>query len=220
MKKNLPTSAQVVIIGGGVIGCSVAYHLTKLGWNDVVLLERKKLTSGTTWHAAGLMTTLRSTENATKLAKYTQDLYSELEAETGLATGFNRIGSIQLAGSKALLEEMRRGCAMARSFGVTSHEIKPEEILEQWPLADVSDVEAGFFFPNDGRTNPTDTTMALAKGARNGGALIFEDVKVTNILKQDGRVTGVETEQGNLEAKVVVNCAGMWAERAWHACRR
>jgi 4-methylaminobutanoate oxidase (formaldehyde-forming) len=156
------------------------------------------------------MTTLRATENATKLAKYTQDLYSSLEEETGLATGFIRIGSIQIASSEALLEEMRRGCAMARTFDVTSLEIKPEEIKERWPLAEVGDVHAGFFFPNDGRTNPTDSTMALAKGARMGGAQIFQGVKVLNVIKEIGKVAGVETDQGEIRARYVVNCAGIW----------
>ncbi|PCI52793.1 MAG: FAD-dependent oxidoreductase [Alphaproteobacteria bacterium] len=211
MSKRIPSKARVVVIGGGVIGCSVAYHLTKLGFSDVVLLERKQLTSGTTWHAAGLMTTLRSTENATKLAKYTQELYKNLEEETGLATGFSRIGSLQIACDEARLEEMRRGCAMAKIFGVTSQEIKPEEVKEKWPLADVSDIQAGFYFPDDGRTNPTDTTMSLAKGARMGGAQIFEGVKVVDIIKENNRVTGVATDQGEISAEYVVNCTGMWA---------
>jgi len=207
---KIPSSARVIVVGGGVIGCSVAYHLCELGWDDVVLLERKQLTCGTTWHAAGLMTTLRATENATRLAKYTQDLYSTLEEKTGQATGFNRIGSIQIAGNSTLLEEMRRGCAMARSFGVSSREITPQEVSERWPLADVSDIEAGFLFPNDGRTNPTDTTMALARGARMGGAKILEGVRVLDILKEKNRVIGVATDHGEIRAEYVVNCAGMW----------
>ena len=211
MSIKLPESATVVIIGGGVIGCSVAYHLCKLGWSDVVLLERKQLTCGTTWHAAGLMTTLRATENATQLAKYTQDLYSTLEQETGQATGFSRIGSIQIASNSARLEEMRRGCAMARSFGVSSYEITAQQIKERWPLAQVDDIHAGFFFPNDGRTNPTDTTMALAKGARQRGAQILEGVKVINIIRANDRVVGVETDHGAIKAEYVVNCAGIWA---------
>ena len=211
MSKSPPAYSKVVIVGGGIIGCSIAYHLTKLGWTDVVLLERSKLTCGTTWHAAGLLTTLRTTQNATKLAKYTLDLCQTLEEETGLATGLRNVGSIQLASNEYLLEEMRRGCAMASCFGVPSREISPQEIKERWPLADVSDVIAGFHFPEDGRTNPTDTTMALAKGARNGGVQIFEDVKVLDVTIKNGRVTGVDTEQGHIDTDIVVNCTGMWA---------
>ena len=182
MSKPLPSSARVVIVGGGVIGCSIAYHLTQLGWRDVVLLERKQLTCGTTWHAAGLLTTLRDTEAQTKLAKYTQELYRRLEAETGQATGIINCGSVQLAMTPDKAFEMRRGCAIARSFGVESHEITAAEVKAMWPLADVSDVQAAFHFPHDGRVNPADVTQALAKGARMGGAQIFENTKVTGVL--------------------------------------
>ncbi|MBI2800370.1 MAG: GcvT family protein [Gammaproteobacteria bacterium] len=211
MTDRLPTSAQVVIIGGGVIGCSIAYHLTKLGIRDVVLLERKQLTSGTTWHAAGLLTTLRDTEAQTKLAKYTQDLYRGLEAETGQATGIINCGSIQLAMTADKALEMRRGCALARCFDVESHEISPADVQALWPLADVSNVQAAFHFPHDGRVNPADVTQALAKGARLGGARIIENTKVTAIHREDGRVIGVGTEHGDIRAETVVNCAGMWA---------
>ncbi|KTE24064.1 MULTISPECIES: FAD-dependent oxidoreductase [unclassified Sphingopyxis] len=211
MTPSIPRRAKVVIVGGGVIGCSIAYHLTKLGWQDVVLLERKQLTCGTTWHAAGLLTTLRSTENATKLAKYTQDLYAKLEEETGLSTGIMRVGSLQIASDYERLEEMRRGCAMAGIFGVESREVTPAQVQELWPLADVSDILAGFYFPTDGRTNPTDTTMSLAKGARMGGAKIVEGVKVLDVVKRGDRVVAVTTDAGDIEADYVVNCTGMWA---------
>lgn len=211
MTDRLPTSAQVVIIGGGVIGCSIAYHLTKLGIRDVVLLERKQITSGTTWHAAGLLTTLRDTEAQTKLAKYTQDLYRGLEAETGQATGIINCGSIQLAMTADKAIEMRRGCALARCFEVESHEISPADVQALWPLADVSNVQAAFHFPHDGRVNPADVTQALAKGARKGGARLFENTKVTAIHREHSRVVGVATEQGDIRAETVVNCAGMWA---------
>lgn len=211
MNKPLPQNAEVVIVGGGIIGCSIAYHLTLAGCTDVVLLERKQLTCGTTWHAAGLLTTLRSTENQTMLARYTQDLYRTLEEKTGQATGYMGIGSIQLATTEDRLEEMRRGCDMASCFDVESHEISREEIQKFWPLADVSNVTAGFYFPNDGRANPTDTTQALAKGARNGGAKIFEHTKVEEILVSDGKVTGVVTDRGTIRSERVVNCTGMWA---------
>jgi 4-methylaminobutanoate oxidase (formaldehyde-forming) len=209
--KVLPTQTRVVIVGGGVIGCSIAYHLAKLGWSDVVLLERKQLTSGTTWHAAGLLTTLRDTETQTRLAKYTQDLYRGLEAETGQATGLIGCGSIQLAITPEKTEEMRRGVNMARSFGVEAHEISPAEVKRMWPLAEVADLSAAFYFPNDARANPTDVTQALARGARQRGVQIFEHTKVTGITASVGRVTGVRTEAGDIRAEFVVNCAGMWA---------
>ncbi|MEQ8262113.1 FAD-dependent oxidoreductase [Pseudohaliea sp.] len=211
MPKELPATASVVIVGGGIIGCSVAYHLTKRGVADVVLLERKQLTCGTTWHAAGLITTLRSTENQTWLAKYTRDLYARLEEETGQATGFSEIGSIQIASSPEWVEEMRRGCDVARSFGVESRELAPADVKEFWPLANVDDIIAGFHFPHDGRANPTDTTQALAKGARAGGAKLFEGTVVDEILIEDGRVVGVKTGEHTIRTDVVVNCTGMWA---------
>ena len=209
--RALPAHARVVIIGGGVIGCSVAYHLAKLGCKDVVLLERKQLTSGTTWHAAGLLTTLRDTETQTRLAKYTQDLYRNLEAETGQATGLIGCGSIQLAMTADKAHEMRRGVNMAQSFGVEAHEISAAEVKALWPLAEVGDLAAAFHFPSDARANPTDVTQALAKGARRGGVQIFEHTKVTGVICADGAATGVQTEQGQIRAEVIVNCAGMWA---------
>jgi len=211
MSNPFPTTARVVIIGGGVIGSSIAYHLTQLGWKDVVLLERKQLTCGTTWHAAGLLTTLRDTEAQTKLAKYTQDLYRRLETETGQATGIINCGSIQLAMTDDKAHEMRRGCAMARCFGVENHEVSAAEVQQIWPLANVSDVKAAFHFPHDGRVNPADVSQALARGARMGGARIFEQTKVLGIEQRNGRVTGVRTDRGDIQAEYVVNCAGMWA---------
>ncbi len=209
--KELPSQARVVIVGGGVVGCSIAYHLTKLGWRDVVLLERDQLTCGTTWHAAGLITTLRHTENQTRLAKYSQELYKNLKAETGQSTGSMQVGSIQIASSKERLQEMRRGCAMAKCFGVEHEEISAREIKEIWPLADVTDIHCGFLFPNDGRANPTDVTQALAKGARSGGARIFEHRPVIDVLTEGERVAGVRTETGDIVCDYVVNCAGVWA---------
>jgi glycine cleavage system aminomethyltransferase T/glycine/D-amino acid oxidase-like deaminating enzyme len=207
----LPSHARVVVIGGGVAGCSVAYHLAKLGWTDVVLLERKQVTSGTTWHAAGLITTLRESESHTKLAKYTLDLYRSLEAETGQATGIIDTGSIQIAHTPDKACEMRRGFHLAQSFGVEAYEISAAEVKKMWPLADVSDVVAAFYFPNDARLNPTDVTQALAKGARNRGVRIFENVKITGIRTVHGQVTGVATTAGDIQVGVVVNCAGIWA---------
>jgi heterotetrameric sarcosine oxidase gamma subunit len=211
--RTLPTHARVVIIGGGVIGCSIAYHLTKLGWRDVLLLERRQLTCGTTWHAAGLLTTLRDTITQTRLARYTLDLYRRLEAETGQSTGVIPCGSIQLAATPAKAQEMRRGVNIARSFGVDGHEISAAEVQALWPLADVTDVAAAFHFPGDARANPTDVTQALAKGARAGGAILLENTAVTGITTQAGRVTGVQTDRGAVSAEFVVNCAGMWARQ-------
>jgi heterotetrameric sarcosine oxidase gamma subunit len=209
----LPTQARVVIIGGGVIGCSIAYHLAKLDCADVVLLERAQLTSGTTWHAAGLLTTLRDTETQTRLAGYTQQLYRRLEAETGQATGIIDCGSIQLALTADKVEEMRRGYRAAQSFGIDCEEISPTDVQRHWPLANVADVQAAFYFPNDGRVNPTDVTRALAKGARAGGVHIVENCPVIGIEQSGGRVTGVITPAGRIQADVVVNCAGMWARQ-------
>jgi len=172
---TLPSQAQVVIIGGGVIGCSIAYHLTKLGWQDVVLLERSQLTAGTTWHAAGLVVTPSGDELSVEMSTYTIEMMKTLEAETGQSTGFNPIGYLQLACTPDWLEERRRMAVAARRLGVNYLEISPSEVKEMWPLADTSDVLAGFFTPEDGRANPVDFTMALAKGARMGGAQIFEE---------------------------------------------
>jgi len=207
---DLPTHAQVVIIGGGVIGCSVAYHLTKLGWDDVLVLERKELTCGTTWHAAGLVVTPSGDEQYVEMVTYTRELIKSLEEETGQSTGFKDIGYLQLACTPDWLEERRRMAVAARKHGINYQEISPKEVKEMWPLADTSDVLAGFFTPEDGRANPVDFTMALAKGARMGGAKIFEDTAVVGINQKDGRVTGVVTDKGEIEAEFVVNCAGMW----------
>lgn len=206
----LPSQAQVVIIGGGVIGCSIAYHLTKLGWKDVVLLEKTQLTAGTTWHAAGLVVTPSGDELSVELSTYTVDLIKSIEKETGQATGFKDIGYLQLACTEDWLEERRRMAVAARRLGINYQEISPKEVKEMWPLANTDDIIAGFFTPEDGRVNPVDFTMALAKGARMGGVKIFEDTPVTGINQKDGIVTGVVTTKGDVEAEYVVNCAGMW----------
>lgn len=211
MSKKIPSQAQVVIVGGGVVGCSIAYHLTKLGWSDVVVLERKQLTSGTTWHAAGLVGQLRATQNMTKLAQYTTGLYAGLEAETGQATGFVQRGSLALAGNPERFEELKRGASMARCFGLEVEVISPEEAKGMWPLLDISDVVGAVFLPKDGQTNPIDTTQALAKGAKTGGANFFENTKVTGIEIKAGRVVSVATDQGDIACEFVVNAAGMWA---------
>jgi len=210
---DLPDRAQVVVVGGGIIGTSVTYHLAQLGV-DVLLLERDRLTSGTTWHAAGLMATFGSTsQTSTELRMYTRDLYQRLEAETGLATGIRQVGLIDLAIEPGRLEEYRRVAAFNRHCGVEVHEISAQEVAELWPLARTDDVLAGFYVPTDGRVNPVDVTMSLAKGARQGGARIIEGVPVTGFLRKNGTVTGVCTPQGDVEAEFVVNCAGMWARQ-------
>jgi len=211
---NFPTQAQVVIIGGGVIGCSVAYHLTKLGWQDVLLLERSRLTSGTTWHAAGLIVSGGfGTETTINMAKYTRELYGRLGEETGQDTGFSPVGYLEVASNAERVEGLRRQADFARGYGIDVHQISPAEVKKLWPLLYTEDLLAGFFNPLDGVASPVDTTMALAKGARMGGAQILEDTRVTGILKEKGRVTGVVTEQGNIAAEYVVNCCGLWSRQ-------
>jgi 4-methylaminobutanoate oxidase (formaldehyde-forming) len=210
----LPPRARVVVVGGGVIGCSIAYHLAHLGWTDVVLLERDRLTSGTTWHAAGLIVTFGSTsETSTEMRKYTRDLYARLEAETGLATGFKPVGFIEIATDADRLEEYRRVTAFDRYCGVDVHEISAAEVAELFPLARTDDVLAGFYVAEDGRANPVDVTMSLARGARQLGVRVVEGVPATGFLQRNGAVTGVRTPHGDIEAEFVVNCAGMWARQ-------
>src|SRR5687767_8596468 len=211
MAGEVPSHARVVVVGGGIAGCSVAYHLTKLGWTDVVLLERRDISCGTTWHAAGLVGQLRATQNLTRLAKYGADLYERLEAETGQATGFRRPGSISLARNAERMMELRRAASMARSFGVDVEPITPAEAGRRWPLIRTDDLVGAVWLPRDGRTNPIDTTQALAKGARLGGARIVEQTAVTGVHRRNGAVAGVSTTHGDITCEVVVNCAGMWA---------
>ncbi|MGR3652863.1 MAG: GcvT family protein [Roseovarius sp.] len=212
---DLPTQARVVIIGGGVVGCSVAYHLTRLGWHDVVLLERKQLTSGTTWHAAGLVGQLRATANMTRLARYSAELYTGLEAETGIATGFRQGGSISVALTADRREELMRSAAMARAFGVPVEELSPAEIKDRYPHINLDRVTGGVWLPTDGQADPANIALALAKGARSRGARVAERVKVTGIARRGRRVTGVDWRgedgtEGHIACDMVVNCAGMW----------
>jgi heterotetrameric sarcosine oxidase gamma subunit len=214
----LPERARVVVVGGGVIGTSVAYHLAHMGCSDVVLLERSRLTSGTTWHAAGLMVTFGSTsETSTEMRRYTRDLYARLEAETGLATGLRQVGFIEVATDPGRLEEYRRVSAFNRYCGVDVEEISPGEVKELFPLARTDDILAGFYVADDGRVNPVDVTMSLAKGARMQGVRIVEGVAVTGFLRRGKAVAGVRTEQGDIECEFVVNCAGMWARQLGEA---
>ncbi|MFI0846620.1 FAD-dependent oxidoreductase [Mesorhizobium sp. IMUNJ 23232] len=212
---TLPQKARVVIIGGGVAGCSMAYHLAKLGWTDILLLERKQLTSGTTWHAAGLIGQLRATANMTRLAKYTADLYVKLEEETGVATGMRQCGSISVALTSERKEELYRNASMARARGVDVEEISPAEAKTRYPHLEIGDVVGAVYIPKDGQGDPANITQALAKGARMLGAKIVEQAKVTAIHQDKGRVTGVtavvDGEATTIACEHVVNCAGMWA---------
>ena len=211
MTEALPTQAEVVIVGGGIIGCSIAYHLTKLGRRDVVLLERGHLTGGTSWHAAGLVNQLRATSTLTELARYAVGLYESLEAETGQATGFRRKGSLPIARTDERLTEIRRMAALGDCFGVEAHEVGLNEVKALYPLMDVSRIKGAIYIPGDGQTNPVDTAMALAKGARTGGARIFEETAVTGFERRNGAVSGVCTERGTIACETVVNCGGIWA---------
>jgi len=212
--RDLPTSARVVIIGGGISGCSVAYHLAQQGWQDIVLLERKQLTSGTTWHAAGLVGQLRGSQNATRLAKYSVDLYTRLEAETGIATGMRQNGSISVALTCHRHEELLRQATLARAFGVEVAEIGAAEVKALYPHLNTSDVVGAVHLPGDGQCDPANIAMALAKGARMRGARIVEGVTVTGVTQTGGRVTGIDwddgTAQGHIATEAVVNCGGMW----------
>lgn len=218
MAQEFPTQAQVVIVGGGIIGCSVAYHLTKLGWQDVVLLEQGQLSGGTTWHAAGLVGQLRSHANMTSLIKYSTQLYSELEAETGLATGWKNCGSLSVARTAERMTVLKRTAASARAQGVAIEVISSKEAQDLWPVMAIDDLVGAVWLPGDGKANPTDLTQSLAKGARSRGARILERVRVTGISVANGTVTGVETDRGAISAQIVVNCAGQWARKVGQMC--
>jgi len=212
---SVPSHARAVIVGGGVVGCSVAYHLAKEGWRDIVLLERRRLTSGTTWHAAGLIAQLRATANMTRLAKYSQELYGALEEETGVATGFIRVGSITVALTGERKEEIFRQASMARAFGVEIEEISPEEVKERYPHLNVVDVKAGVYLAKDGQGDPSNIALSLAQGARQRGVRIFENTGATGVIREGRRITGVRWSggagaSGTVSCEHVVNCSGLW----------
>jgi len=208
---TLPEQCEVVVVGGGVIGVSVAYHLAEAGITDVVLLERKELTSGTTWHAAGLVGQLRTSINMTKLARYTSELYRGLEAETGQATGYRQCGSISIAATAERFEELKRSASMAKVFGLEVNVLSVPEIAERYPLIRTDDLFGGIHIPSDGYANAVDITQALAKGAKSRGARIFTETKVEAILREGDQVRGVRTAEGEIRSKYVVICGGMWS---------
>ena len=210
-RKVLPKHARVVIIGGGILGCSVAYHLGKLGWRDIVLLEQGQLTCGTTWHAAGLVGQLHGSHASTEFAKYTVELLNTIEAETGQDPGYRESGSISIATNPERLAELKRKADFASLFGIEAHYLSPQDIERYWPLMNPEGVLGGILMPRDGSANPIDLTMALAKGARQHQAEILEGVQVQQVLVEGARAVGVATDHGTITAEVVVNCGGMWA---------
>src|SRR3954467_1758365 len=210
---QLPAHVQIVIVGGGIVGCSVAYHLAKLGRTDVLLLEQGQLTSGTTWHAAGLVGQMRPNRSMTAMSKYGIELYSTLEAETGLATGWKQCGSVNVASTPERMKVFKKQLALARSFGVECHEISPREAGEKLPIVRTDDLQGALWLPGDGKANPADLCMSLAKGARNRGVKVVEHVEVTGVITEGSRVKGVHTAQGDVQCEVLVNCAGQWARQ-------
>ncbi len=213
MNKTLPKSAKVVVIGGGVAGCSVAYHLTEFGWKDVVLLERDELTSGTTWHAAGLIGQLGSSATITRLRNYSLNLYKNLEKETGLSTGLKQNGSLTVATTEARLEELKRQLTFAQRFNVEAKEVTKDEIKDIYPLINTNDVVGGVFISKDGQADPVGVTNVLAKSAKNNGAQFFEKCPVKKILLKNGKIEGVETEYGKIECEYIVLATGMWSRQ-------
>ena len=211
---QLPAQASVIVIGGGVMGCSTLYHLAKGGVSDAILLERNKLTSGTTWHSAAQVRALRSTRNMTDLVRYSIDLYSRLEEETGQQVGWINKGSLSIATNQDRMIHIRRQAALAGLFGMRADTVSAGEAAERWPLMNADDVVGAVWAPDDGRVSPSDLCAALVKGARAGGARIFEDTGVTGILTNGGRVTGVETDRGTIKCDAIALCTGLWSREA------
>ena len=218
MADTLPDRARVVVIGGGIAGASVAYHLTRLGWTDVAVLERRELTGGTTWHAAGLVTQLRASQTLIELARDAVNLYATLEEETGRATGFRQTGSITVARTQGRMDELRHIVSLGRVFGIEIHEISPREAGERLPLIVTDDIVGAIYIPKDGQAVPGDAAMAMAAAAESAGASIFEETKVTAIHRRNGAVSGVSTARGDIECEYIVNCAGMWAREVGLMC--
>ncbi|MGB3177101.1 MAG: FAD-dependent oxidoreductase [Albidovulum sp.] len=210
---TLPTHAQIVVIGGGIIGCSTAYHLARDHKADVILIEQGRLTSGSTWHAAGLVGQLRSSASITRVLKYSVDLYKGLAAETGLETGWKMSGCLRLATNQDRWTEYKRLATTAKSFGMEMHLVSPAEVKRMWPLMDVSDLVGASWLPTDGQASPSDITQSLAKGARMHGAKIFEGVRVLGFGMEGGQITSVKTSAGEVACEKVVNCAGQWARQ-------
>jgi len=208
-----PSTCEIVIIGGGIVGCSIAYHLAKRGVTDVVLLEQNQLTAGTTWHAAGLVGQLRASKNLTQLARYTTELFAQLESEVGQHTGFKQTGSVSIALNQGRLDELERQASTARAFGVEVELLSPRDVLQFWPEVATDGIAGAVYLPGDGQTNPVDTTMALAAGARQLGVQIFENLEVINIQQGGQKVSGVITAEGQIKAKQVVLAAGMWSRQ-------
>lgn len=211
MTKQLPSHASVVIIGGGVVGCATAYHLTKLGVKDVVLLERRNLTCGTTWAAAGLVVTLRGTPEMVRMTRHGYELYRELQRETGQSTGFIQTGTINIATNEHRKHELERLASLAEGFGVVNQRIDMDELKERWPLINTEDVLSAYYMPNDAVVNPVDTAMSMAAGARQGGAQIFEETEVSDFELKNGQVVRIKTNRGDLTCEFTVVCAGMWS---------
>src|SRR5215470_12197640 len=214
----VPTEAKVVIVGGGVFGCSIAYHLTKLGWKHVVLLEQNQLAGGTTWHAAGLIGRLRTTNSMTRINKYSAELYARLEKETGHSVGWKQVGSLIVGRSRDRMIQLERTAAMSEWFDVEVQLISPALALEKWPLLRIDDVLGAAWLPHDGKLIPKELAIALAKGAEKGGAQVLEQVRVQDIVVQKGHVAGVETGQGRIAAEYVVLAGGMWTRELGLRC--
>src|SRR6187551_1151328 len=210
---TLPRHARIVIVGGGIAGCSTAYHLAALGETEVLLLEQGSLTCGTTWHAAGLVGQMRPNRTMTRMSKYGIELYATLEAETGLATGWKQCGSVNVAKTRERMMVLRKQLALARSFGVECAEVSAARAGELFPVLRTDDLAGAIWIPGDGKANPTDLTMSLAKGARNRGVRIVEGIEVTGVEVERGRVAGVRTAEGDVKCEVLVNCAGQWARQ-------
>jgi 4-methylaminobutanoate oxidase (formaldehyde-forming) len=218
VEQSFPDSARAVVIGGGVIGCSVAYHLTKHGWRDVVLIEQGQLTCGTTWHAAGLVGQLRAHQNMTRIVQYSAQLYQNLEAETGQATGWKQCGSVLVARTPERMTLLKRVLASSKAQNVACEFLSPAEAAKKYPIMRTDDLLGALWLPDDAKVNPADVTQALARGARMGGARIFERTRVTAIHQENGVATGVSTTRGDIKAEVVINCAGQWAKQVGRMC--